>query len=477
MSSDSTSSSVMIELTNVSKHYPIQTKPLQRMWQALRGAASQAEDAPSYTALQPCNFQVRKGEVVGIVGKNGAGKSTLLQLVSATVQPSTGHVRVVGKISAILELGAGFNSEFTGRENIFLATATAGMSTEKTDALLEEIIDFSGIRPFIDQPIKTYSSGMVVRLAFSIATCSEPDVLIIDEALSVGDGEFARKSFDRILSLKNQGTTILFCTHSLFHIEAMCSRAIWLDQGKILSDDHPSLVIPAYQDYLDGVELSQATPLRPNEYMGAKGHTEQVVAADEAAENGLSPSKSWMTPWATEPYASQVPSSATIAPEVRELQGYARLRTLSLRVVSPTQSVTAFKVGEQAQAKGQADSLVVVAKFESDPKMAAPSFAVTLHSLDGRIIGSAGAWNDGVLLQRSPEGAGWVELTFPAVALLKGTYTLSAFLFCERGLHIYDNADHFIRVQVSQDGIEQGLFHVPRQWNSFSQTPAAITDK
>lgn len=462
------SSPVMIELAGASKHYPIQSQPLQRMWQALRGSPSRADDAPSYTALQPSNLTVRKGEVVGVVGKNGAGKSTLLQLVSATVQPSSGSVRVEGKISAILELGAGFNTEFTGRENIFLATATAGISSDKTQVLLEEIIDFSGIRPFIDQPIKTYSSGMVVRLAFSIATCTEPDVLIIDEALSVGDGEFARKSFDRILSLKNKGTTILFCTHSLFHIEAMCSRAIWLDKGQILKDGHPSLVIPVYQDFLDGVEFSASVAALTNTAAAAPALPAQLSAPASELVPVPAPDLE-----AAEPCAPLMETDQVAAGIVSKLQGFARLRTLSLAVVSPVQTEEVFRVGELASAHGKVDALVVRAMFESDPQMPAPSFAVTLHSMDGRIIGSAGAWNDGVTLDRSSDGSGWVELTFPSVALLKGTYTLSAFLFCERGLHIYDNADHFIRVQVSQDGIEQGLFHVPRQWKSFSKSPVA----
>lgn len=465
MSSNLKAADVVIELVGASKHYPVQIKPAQRMWQALRGTPSRADDAPSYTALQACHLTVRKGEVVGVVGKNGAGKSTLLQLVSATVQPSSGSVRVAGKISAILELGAGFNTEFTGRENIFLATATAGFSNDKTNALLEEIIEFSGIRNFIDQPIKTYSSGMVVRLAFSIATCTEPDVLIIDEALSVGDGEFARKSFDRILSLKNQGTTILFCTHSLFHIEAMCSRAVWLDQGTILKDGHPSLVIPAYQDFLDGVAYLPAPSVPAPEAAAALVATPEVGAADLVATPEVGVADNPVT--VPEQHPEQQPEQLSGV----SLQGYARLRTLSLVVSRTGKDYQVYFVGDTAHAHGQVDSLTVRAMFESDPSMAAPSFAVTLHSMDGRIIGSAGAWNDGVTLSRSVVGTGWVDLVFPSIALLKGTYSLSAFLFCERGLHIYDNADHFIKVQITQLGIEQGLFHVPRVWKSSDQAP------
>lgn len=431
MSCKTDASPVVIELSGVSKRYPIAQKPFQRMLRALLGKPPDVTAESSYTALESCHLTVRQGEVVGVIGKNGAGKSTLLQLVTSTVQPSFGSVRVRGKISAILELGAGFNVEFTGRENIFLAAATAGLNTEKTSALLEEIIEFSGIRPFIDQPIKTYSSGMQVRLAFSIATCTEPDVLIIDEALSVGDGEFARKSFDRILALKNRGTTILFCSHSLFHIEAMCSRAIWLDKGRIVHDDHPSLVIPRYQDFLDG--------------------TTSV---------GITSSHDTPPPFFSE--------------DKSVLQGHARLRSLTLTVRSPDGNESVHKVGGQANVQSQTDTLLVHAFFESDPSMHAPSFAVTVHGMDGRIIGSAGAWIDHVSLNRSTSGSGWVEVAFPQIALLKGNYTLSAFLFCERGLHIYDNADHFVQIQVSQVGIEQGLVHLPRRWSFGEVDPRSL---
>ena len=434
MSFESATSPVVIELAGVGKHYPMAQEPLHRLWQALWNQQPAANTASSFSALQPCDLLVRKGEVVGIVGKNGAGKSTLLQLVTATIQPSSGSVKVTGKVSAILELGAGFNVEFTGRENIVLSLSMTGMGAVSPSALIDEIIEFSGIGPFIDQPIKTYSSGMQVRLAFAIATCSCPDVLIVDEALSVGDGEFARKSFDRILALKSQGTTILFCSHSLFHIEAMCSRAIWIDKGRIVKDGHPSLVIPSYQDFLDAASVSNPA--------AAQTPPAPVVDAD--------------LPITTTPSGPQ---------------GFARLRSLEVVVRTPNGQEQAYKIGAQVQLQSMTDSLLVRAFFESDAEMPAPSFAVTVHSMEGRIIGSSGAWIDQVVLNRSSYGSGWVELVFPNLALLKGAYTLSAFLFCERGIHIYDNADHFARLQVSQVGIEQGVFHIPRTWTSFAEDP------
>ena len=427
MSFDVQTPPVVIELVGAAKRYARKAQPARRLWQALLGHMPQGTDEHEFTAMQPCTLSIRQGEVVGIVGKNGAGKSTFLQIVSQTLSPSEGRIRVKGHVSAILELGAGFNIEFSGRENVHLAMATAGLSKAQTLARMEEIIDFSGIRDFIDQPLKTYSSGMYVRLAFAIATCSEPDILVIDEALSVGDGEFARKSFDRIMKLKQRGTTILFCSHSLFHIEALCSRALWIDGGKVVRDGHPHQVVPAYQDFLDGAKIE---PVPPMTHATAEATKD---SSDSEDRTGLTPG---------------------------------RMRKLSFVVDQPDQASTTYASGNTAVMRSGEGAFRVQAQFDSDPRLPAPSFAVTLHSMDGRIIASAGAWNDKVTLERGTDGSGWVEVCFEALALLKGTYTLSVFLFCERGLHIYDNADHILHLEVVQDGIEQGLFHVPRTWST-----------
>lgn len=432
MSSEFQTPHVVIELIGVAKRYARRTRPGQRLWQALLGRNSLSNETAEFTALHPSTLTIRQGEVVGILGKNGAGKSTLLQIVSQTLSPSEGTLRVDGHVSAILELGAGFNIEFSGRENIHLAMATAGLNKAQTLERIEEIIDFSGIRDFIDNPLKTYSSGMYVRLAFAIATCSEPDILVIDEALSVGDGEFARKSFDRIMRLKQRGTTILFCSHSLFHIEALCSRALWIDGGNVVRDGHPHQIIPAYQNFLDGAAIELAPPVAHE--------GDQAFSSDVRVE----------------PQGTTSVSSG-------------RLRKLSFEVDTPGASSVKYTTGKTALLRSRQGALHVQAWFDSDPKMPAPSFAVTLHSMDGRVICSAGAWNDKTVLQRAADGSGWVEVTFDALALLKGTYTLSVFLFCERGLHIYDNADHILHLEVVQDGIEQGLFHAPRTWMTRAQ--------
>ncbi|MEG0004088.1 MAG: ABC transporter ATP-binding protein, partial [Comamonas sp.] len=225
------SSDFAIDASGLSKRYPLYNNPSDRLMSLLWGRKQTQEQ--SFWALQDVNLQVARGEVVGLVGRNGAGKSTLLQLLCGTIPASSGALRVQGRVAALLELGAGFNPDFTGIENIFMNGAILGMKRQEIEQRLDEIVEFADIGDFIHKPVKTYSSGMYVRLAFAVATSTDPDILIIDEALSVGDGAFARKSFDRIMRLKEAGKTIFFCSHSMYQVEALCARAIWMEKGRV----------------------------------------------------------------------------------------------------------------------------------------------------------------------------------------------------------------------------------------------------
>ncbi|EQD78392.1 ABC-type polysaccharide/polyol phosphate transport system, ATPase component, partial [mine drainage metagenome] len=216
----------ILRVHDLGKCYALYEKPADRLKQFLRWRNKTYYR--EFHALKGISFELGHGEVLGIIGRNGSGKSTLLQLLAGTLTATSGTIERQGRIAALLELGSGFNPEFTGRENVYLSAAVMGLGKEDIEARYEEIVDFSGIAPFIDQPVKTYSSGMMVRLAFSVATSVDPDILIIDEALSVGDGEFSRRSFDRIMTFKDQGKTILFCSHALYQVDALCNRVIWL---------------------------------------------------------------------------------------------------------------------------------------------------------------------------------------------------------------------------------------------------------
>lgn len=211
--------------------------------------------------LKDINIHIRQGESVGIVGVNGAGKSTLLKMVTGTTQPTEGKIECHGTVAALLELGMGFHPDFTGRQNIYMSGQLLGLSDEKISALMSEIEVFADIGDYIDQPVRVYSSGMQVRLAFSVATAVRPDLLIVDEALSVGDVAFQAKCFRRINSFKEQGTTILFVTHSLEDVVKHCHRAILLDGGKVAMFGEPREVINEFRDRMFGKTIKRSTPI------------------------------------------------------------------------------------------------------------------------------------------------------------------------------------------------------------------------
>lgn len=228
---------------NISKIYQIYKSPSDRLKQFFRGGVQNRKE---FVALDDVSIHVKRGTTVGIIGRNGSGKSTLLQIIAGTLSPSSGKVQVSGRVSALLELGAGFNPEFTGRENVFLNASILGISQEEIKDRFDEITDFAEIGDFIDRPVKTYSSGMFVRLAFSVATLTNPEIIIIDEALSVGDEKFQRKCYNHLENLKKKGCTILFVSHSMRTVEQICDYAYLLENGYLLGGGEPKKVIDAY---------------------------------------------------------------------------------------------------------------------------------------------------------------------------------------------------------------------------------------
>ena len=201
-----------------------------------------------FWALKDVSFKIKKGETLGVLGLNGSGKSTLLKVVSGVLKPSAGSIETSGVIAPLLELGAGFSPEYTGRENIYLYGAVLGFTKEFLDEKIDEIVDFSGLGEFIEVPIKNYSSGMKARLGFSIATVVEPDILILDEVLSVGDKKFRRKSENKIMSMFDRGVTVLFVSHSLEQVVRLCDRAIILDSGRLVAEGPVEQVARIYKN-------------------------------------------------------------------------------------------------------------------------------------------------------------------------------------------------------------------------------------
>ena len=234
-----------ITVSNLHKDFKIYDSPQDRLWEiVLRKPRHQL-----YHVLTDISFALPDGKSLGIIGDNGAGKSTLLKLLVGTLQPSSGTVQLNGQVAALLELGAGFHPEFTGRRNIFLNASLLGVPDDNIAELEKDIIEFSELDYFIDRPVKTYSSGMYVRLAFSIATMVRPDILIIDEALSVGDMAFQRKCVERMNQFRVEQKTMVFCSHSMFHIQELCDTAIWIDKGEIRELGDSDKVVGHYEDF------------------------------------------------------------------------------------------------------------------------------------------------------------------------------------------------------------------------------------
>ncbi len=401
-------SEIALNADGLGKAYQLYARPIDRLKQLF--APRRKTYYQEFTAVQQVTFELLKGEVLGVIGTNGSGKSTLLQLICGVLEPTAGKVEVTGRIAALLELGAGFNPDFTGRENIYLNATILGLSAAEIEGKIEQIIDFSGVRDFIDQPVKTYSSGMYVRLAFSIATSVEPDILVIDEALSVGDGAFARKSFDRIMQLKARGATILFCSHNIYQVEALCQRVMWLDKGKVRAFGQAAAVCQQYNQFLE-----QDTSA-PSTLLGQAPEAAPAVALDGAA------------------------------------------RIVKVEILADGSSSEPLKIHSMVS------TLEVKVAFGGSPNLPPPSVAVIITDTSGRNITSCSTHYDKLTLQRNAQGNGYVKAAFPGVHLLRGVYVVHVFLMCEQAIHIYDSA-RCGEFSVVQPGLEIGIVALQRQWS------------
>ena len=416
-----------IRVLHMSKCYHMYAQPGDRLKQAFASLATKLfglQTTPyfrEFWSLKDVSFEVKKGETLGIIGRNGAGKSTLLQILCGTLTPTSGTVQTFGRVAALLELGAGFNPEFTGRENIVMNASVLGLTDAEIKDRLEDIIAFADIGPFIDQPVKTYSSGMYVRLAFSIATSVDPDILVIDEALSVGDGSFARKSFDRIIALRDAGKTILFCSHSLYQVEAICDRVVWLDGGQVQVMGEPATAIVAYNAMLS--KLSS-----PVSALSFTAKAEHVHQAEQLAQ----------------------------AEVVKAPAGVAYIKQVTVRSDGLD--------GKDLQVSSRKSLVQIQLDFLSDVNLPAPSVAVVITDSEGREIASAGTVNDKVPLQVSANGEGSALLSYEHFPLLKGVYWVNVLLMCEKGIHIYEPAEKVVKLTVHQSDSEIGIVSLPHSW-------------
>lgn len=398
----------VIRLRGLAKYYRVYRHDIDRVREIITGKPRHER----LYALRDVDLEVGEGEVVGIVGKNGAGKSTLLKLLANTLSPSAGSIDIKGRVAALLELGSSFHPEMSGHDNIYLNCSIQGLSRAETDAIYADIVTFSGIEEFIQRPVKTYSSGMFVRLAFAIAVHVEPEILIIDEALSVGDGIFARRSFDRIMDFKRAGKTILFCSHSLYQVEALCDRVIWIDEGRVRNQGEPATIVTEYGEYL----------------------RMQSPRSETMARNGV---------------GLELPDRGMPVDMPR---------ILAVDVRSDGELARAHKL------RSGHSKVEVTVRFHPGENLPLPSVALAFTGGDGRILASTGSVNDGIILQVDEAGVGHAQVVFPAFPLLKGNYNLDVYLMCERGLHVYETVIQAAEFNVEQEGLARGLVNLPHEW-------------
>lgn len=382
----------------LSKAYPLYSRPRDRVLDLLRG---RAEPRELFWALRDVSFQLPAGSTLGIIGENGSGKSTLLALVAGLLQPTAGSIEVAGRIATLLELGAGFNPLFTGRENVLLGAAILGLSPGEVRQRLPDIIAFAELGEFIDRPVRTYSSGMYVRLAFSLAISVDPEVLIIDEVLAVGDQYFQKKCVDRIQALRRAGKTLLFCSHNLYLVKELCDQTLWLREGRVEAYGETAAVEDAYASYL---RRKMARPA------------------------GAAPS------------ASPLESPAWIT---------------DVRLVGEAgEPKTRFVTGE---AMG-----IRVHFFTSTPDLPVHVGVHIARNDNVECFGTSTHFSKAQPTRQGRQGA--VILHFPALPLFSGTYQVSVGLLDEHGLHPYDLRWHCCEFTVTNPGRESGFCRMEHEW-------------
>ena len=362
----------------------------------------------SVSALKDVSFVADRGEAFGIVGRNGSGKSTLLKIISGILKPTSGIVRVNGRIAALIELGAGFHPEITGRENIYINGIMLGLSRREIDSRFDAIVEFSGIGDFIDQPVKTYSSGMYVRLGFAVAVHVDPEILLIDEVLAVGDEEFSQKCIAKIQELKYRGVTLVFVTHQLDQVRMLCDRAMWLDHGEVTSIGDPARVV---DDYLQ--DVSGAMPAPPS------------------------------------------PAPDTAKTEIEE-ERWGSGEVVLKRVV-----LTDSK-GHELVALGAGSAVVV----EMDVDVRVPQddfvFGIGIYHADGSCVYGTNTDLEGLLPGRL-DGSGRVRFLMPSLDLVAGTYRIDAAVHTRNG-RAFDYRRGVLRFVVGSRVHDIGIYRPKHEW-------------
>jgi lipopolysaccharide transport system ATP-binding protein len=381
--------------------------------------------AESMWALRDVSFEVAEGEVVGIIGRNGAGKSTLLKILSKITYPTEGKINVRGRVASLLEVGTGFHEELTGRENIYLNGSILGMKKREVDKRFDAIVAFSGVEQFIDTQIKRYSSGMRMRLGFAVAAHLEPDVLIVDEVLAVGDAGFQKKCLDAMEGLRSGGRTVLFVSHNLSAVENLCSRGIWLDGGKVRMDGGAKEVILAYMASFAGSPTAEST----------------LVNSESR-------------------------------------QGSGEIRYTRVEYLNPDRTPRALV--------RSGDSLVIRLHYHTKKTVLYPMFWFRLFTNMGTLITETAGDLHGVEIPRVESGDGYIEVEIESFNLLPAQYYLSLWITDEPGSHVYDgDARTLLEVEPANiyasgwtPNSRQGIVFFPQRWSvpSVEMSPGPSSD-
>jgi lipopolysaccharide transport system ATP-binding protein len=364
-------------------------------------------------ALRDVSFSIEQGETVGLIGRNGAGKSTLLKILSQITYPTSGSTKVNGRVAALLEVGTGFHQELTGRENIFMNGSILGMTKKEVERKFEQIVEFSGVRKFLDTPIKRYSSGMRLRLGFAVAAHLDPDILIVDEVLAVGDAAFQKKCLNAMATLRQGARTVLFVSHNLAAVENLCSRCIWIDGGEIRMDGESRRVIEAY--------------------MGSMGANDTLASDLDSVENR---------------------------------RGNGKIRYRRIEFLSPD--------GTPQKVIRAGDPVVIRFHYFASEPILEPSFGFRMYSEMGTFITESSTWHHSIAVPLLEPGAGYLDLEIDCLNLMSAKYLLSLWLTDNTGELLYDNVEHGAILEVEKANIYQsgrdldsrsGLVFFPQRWD------------
>jgi len=406
---------------NVSKRFILHhERPRSFQEWAIQTIQRRANLREPFWALRDVSFSVEQGEMLGIIGENGAGKSTVLKLISRILEPTTGRVSVQGRVSALIELGAGFHPDLTGRENIYLNGSILGLSKREMDRQFAAIVDFAELERFIDTPVKHYSSGMYARLGFAVAIHVHPDVLLIDEVLAVGDEAFQKKCLERIATIKAQGKTIILVTHDLDAVDALCDRVLWLDNGVVRAQGATSIT-SRYRRHMAGVvEAHRPKPVE----------AEAVAAsADAGSIESTSPAR-----WGS--YGAEI-----VKVEFLDTQG---------RVADT------LRTGEP---------LVVRIHYQAHSRIERPVFGLAIYREDHVHVNGPNTKLAGYDIA-AIAGRGSVDYVVDALPLLPGSYQLSVAIYDHTCLHAYDHHHRRYPFIVEEGAVAEGygLVYIPARW-------------